>query len=73
MKATDHSAESSQKAVRNAIGYFGEQYRDVFKSITADDGSVVALLSELRTLRIPIYLHIRTHPVRKGTKNAITG
>ncbi len=67
VKAADHSAESMQTAVKNVIGYFGEQYRDVFKSITADNGSEFAMLSELKDLGIPVYF---THPYtscEKGT------
>ena len=67
IKAADHSAESMQTAIKNVICYFGERYRDVFKSITADNGSEFALLSELKDLGIPVYF---THPYtscEKGT------
>lgn len=67
MKAADHSAEAMQTAVKNAIDYFGDQYREVFKSITADNGSEFAMLSELKELGIPVYF---THPYasfEKGT------
>ena len=67
IKAADHSAESMQTAIKTVIDYFGEQYRKVFRSITADNGSEFAMLSELKDIGIPVYF---THPYtscEKGT------
>ena len=67
MKAADHSAEAMQTAVKNAIDYFRDQYRDVFKSITADNGSEFAMLSELKELGIPVYFTLPYASLEKRT------
>ena len=67
IRALNHSAEAMQAAIKTAIDYFGDHYRDIFKSITADNGSEFAMLSELKALGIPVYF---THPYasyEKGT------
>ena len=67
IKAANHSAEAMQESITNLISEFGDEYKEIFKSITADNGSEFALLGNLEKVGIPIYF---THPYtscEKGT------
>lgn len=47
IKAVDHTASAVQEAVRCVMNYFGSKVSDVFKTVTADNGSEFAQLTEL--------------------------
>lgn len=47
IKAVDHTASAVQEAVRRVMNYFGSKVSDVFKTVTADNGSEFAQLTEL--------------------------
>ena len=67
VKATDHTADSVQEAIQRVMEYFGSRASIVFESITGDNGSEFARLSELSTQGIKVYF---THPYsswEKGT------
>lgn len=67
IKARNHTADAVQSAIVNAIASFGDKRSEVFKTITADNGSEFARLSELKGNGIGIYF---THPYcswEKGT------
>ena len=60
IKIKDHSAESINEALNNLIPQFGDKYNEVFKSITSDNGSEFANLSQLgKEKQIDIYF---AHP-----------
>ena len=67
LKVKDHSAEAIDEALQRLFADFGDKYRAVFKSITGDNGSEFANLSDLEVQGIPVYF---THPYtscEKGT------
>ena len=67
IKVKAHSAEAIDEALKLLIENFGDKYKQVFKSITGDNGSEFGNLSKLEELGIPIYF---THPYtscEKGT------
>lgn len=67
IKAADHTANSVQAAIQNVMDYFGSIAFAVFKSVTADNGSEFARLTELASQGIHVYY---THPYsswEKGT------
>ena len=67
LKVRDHSAEAIDEALQMVCDDFGDKYREVFKSITGDNGSEFANLSKLEVKGIPVYF---THPYtscEKGT------
>ena len=67
LKVKDHSAEAIDEALQRLFANFGDKYRAVFKSITGDNGSEFANLSDLEVQGIPVYF---THPYtscEKGT------
>lgn len=67
IKARDHSAEAMNEALAETFKEFGERYSDVFKSITGDNGSEFAELSDFESSAIGVYF---THPYsswEKGT------
>ena len=68
IKVKDHSAESVDDAINNLISGFGDNYRKVFKTITADNGSEFANLSELTSKEIGIYF---THPYTSCEKGTV--
>lgn len=47
IKAVDHTASAVQEVVRRVMNYFGSKVSDVFKTVTADNGSEFAQLTEL--------------------------
>lgn len=67
IKAANHTAEGVQEAIQNAVAQFGSMASTVFKTITSDNGSEFAKLSELESQGIKVYF---THPYsswEKGT------
>ena len=67
LKVRDHSAEAIDEALKRLFSEYGDKYREVFKSITGDNGSEFANLSELESKGVPVYF---THPYtscEKGT------
>ena len=67
IKVRNHSAEAIDEALSALINQFGDKYKDVFKSITGDNGSEFANLSRLESKGIAVYF---THPYssyEKGT------
>lgn len=67
IKVKNHTAEAIDNALVEMISQFGDKYRNVFKSITGDNGSEFANLSRLEAMGIPVYF---THPYtscEKGT------
>lgn len=67
LKARDHSAEAANEALRALFSQFGDLWHEVFKTITTDNGSEFALLSELQDDDLRVYF---THPYtscEKGT------
>lgn len=67
LKVTDHSAEAVNKALTELFQLFGSKYTQVFKTITADNGSEFADLSQIEKEGIGVYF---THPFssfEKGT------
>lgn len=59
IKAKNHTAAAIEEALAESFKAYGERYADVFKSITADNGSEFAGLSKLEILGIGVYF---THP-----------
>ena len=59
LKAKDHSAEAANEALKALFAEFGDLWHEVFKSITTDNGSEFALLSELEDDHLQVYF---THP-----------
>ena len=67
IKARDHSAEAANEALRDLFAEFGDKWHEVFKTITTDNGSEFALLSEFERDGLGVYF---THPYtswEKGT------
>ena len=67
IKVRDHSAEAIDEALSALIDQFGDKYNEVFKSITGDNGSEFANLSQIESKGIAVYF---THPYssyEKGT------
>ena len=67
LKVRDHSAEAVDEALKRLFSEYGDKYKEVFKSITGDNGSEFANLSNLEVKGIPVFF---THPYtscEKGT------
>lgn len=67
IKVKNHTAEAIDEALAELIPQFGDKYREIFKSITGDNGSEFANLSKLESMGISVYF---THPYtscEKGT------
>lgn len=67
LKARDHSAEAVNESLQELFARFGDLWHQVFKTITTDNGSEFALLSELEDGELKVYF---THPYtscEKGT------
>ncbi len=67
VKAANHTAEAVQATINSIIVSFGEKAAEVFKTITADNGSEFARLTEAAEYGIKVYF---THPYsswEKGT------
>ena len=59
LKVRYHSAEAVDEAIQRLFSEYGDKYKEVFKSITGDNGSEFANLSKLEVKGIPVYF---THP-----------
>lgn len=67
IKAANHTADAVQEAVQRVMDYFGVMASAVFKSVTGDNGSEFARLTELVDQGTAVYF---THPYsswEKGT------
>lgn len=67
IKVKNHTTEAIDEALSELIPQFGDKYKEVFKSITGDNGSEFANLSKLEDMGISTYF---THPYtscEKGT------
>ena len=66
-KAANHTAEAVQAVIDGIVARFGEKASQVFKTVTADNGSEFAKLTELEKYGTKVYF---THPYsswEKGT------
>ena len=68
LKVKDHSAEAVNEALDQLLEIFGDKYREVFKTITSDNGSEFADLSRLEDKGIGIYF---THPYTSCEKGTV--
>ena len=68
MKVKDHSAEAVDGAFDRLLEEFGDKYREVFKTITTDNGSEFANLSRLEDKGIGVYF---THPYTSCEKGTV--
>ena len=68
MKVKNHSAEAMDEALEKLFQRIGDQYRKIFKTITADNGSEFANLSHLEERGIGIYF---THPYSSCEKGTV--
>ena len=68
LKAKNHSAEAMDEALDGLFQTFGSEYREVFKTITADNGSEFSNLSKLEEKGIGIYY---THPYTSCEKGTV--
>ena len=68
LKVKNHSAEAVDEALSTLLETFGSKYREVFKTITADNGSEFANLSVLEAKGIGVYF---THPYTSCEKGTI--
>jgi IS30 family transposase len=67
LKARDHTADALMEVIEKAFKPYLERINEIFKTITADNGSEFSRLSELKSKGIGIYF---THPFssfEKGT------
>lgn len=68
LKVKNHSAEAVDEALDALLETFGDKYREVFKTITSDNGSEFANLSRLEDKGIGIYF---THPYTSCEKGTV--
>ena len=68
LKAKNHSSEAMDEVLDELFQTFGSKYREVFKTITADNGSEFANLSKLEGKGIGIYF---THPYTSCEKGTV--
>ena len=68
LKVKNHSAEAVDEALEQLFETFGDKYREVFKTITSDNGSEFANLSRLESKGIGIYF---THPYTSCEKGTV--
>ena len=68
LKVKNHSAEAVDEALNELFETFGDKYREVFKTITSDNGSEFANLSRLEDKGIGIYF---THPYTSCEKGTV--
>lgn len=68
LKVKDHSAEAVDEALNELLETFGDKYPEVFKTITSDNGSEFANLSNLEEKEIDIYF---THPYTSCEKGTV--
>ncbi len=68
LKVKDHSAEAVDESLKELFSSFGDKYKEVFKTITADNGSEFANISALEQSGIGIYF---THPYTSCEKGTV--
>lgn len=68
LKVKNHSAEALDEALKELFSAFGDRYCKVFKTITADNGSEFANLSDLEAKGIGVYF---THPYTSCEKGTV--
>ena len=68
LKVKNHSAEAVDEALEQLFETFGDKCREVFKTITSDNGSEFANLSRLESKGIGIYF---THPYTSCEKGTV--
>ena len=68
LKVKNHSADAVDEALKKLFDTFGDKYRSVFKTITADNGSEFANLSQLQKKGIDVYF---THPYSSCEKGTV--
>lgn len=68
LKVKDHSAEAVDEALAKLFDEYGDKYREVFKTITADNGSEFANLSGLESKGVGVYF---THPYTSCEKGTV--
>lgn len=68
LKVPDHSAKAVDISMKSLLSEFGDRYLKVFKTITADNGSEFAGLSELEKCGIGVYF---THPYTSCEKGTV--
>jgi IS30 family transposase len=68
LKVKDHSAEAVDEAIGKLFWEFGDRYDKVFKTITADNGSEFANLSDMEGKGVGIYF---THPYSSYEKGTV--
>lgn len=68
LKVRDHSAGAVDEALKELFSEYGDKYREVFKTITADNGSEFANLSKLESMGIGIFF---THPYTSCEKGTV--
>lgn len=68
LKVKNHTAEAVDEALNKLFGSLGDKCREVFKTITADNGSEFANLSRLEEKGIGVYF---THPYTSCEKGTV--
>lgn len=68
LKVRNHSAEAADEALNKLFETFGDKYREVFKTITSDNGSEFVNLSRLEDRGIGVYF---THPYTSCEKGTV--
>lgn len=68
IKVPDHSAEAVDAALRDLFKEYDDRYREVFKSITADNGSEFTNLSVIEKYGVAVYF---THPYSSCEKGTV--
>ena len=67
LKIKNHTSEAVDEAIAVQIAQYGDKYKEIFKSLTGDNGSEFANLAKLESMGIAVYY---THPYtscEKGT------
>ena len=68
LKVENHTAEAIDNALVELIPQFGDEYREVFKSITGDNGSEFAICQSWSQLEYRCISLIHTLPAKKRNK-----
>ena len=68
LKVKSHSSDAVDDALNELLKTFGDKYREVFKTITSDNGSEFANLTRLEEKGIGIYF---THPYTSCEKGTV--
>ena len=70
LKEKDHGVEAANEALKALFAEFGDLWHEIFKTITTDNGSEFALLSELEDEMLQVY--IRTLPAKRVPTSVTT-